>query len=106
MDLDVLQEWAFGVAAADQDALFAGGFLELLFAGVAGVMSMPLLLWAGMRVLRERGNHLLVMVGAVTWIFLGGHVVEDDVGVGATAGFLALFAALGSLLAGVRTDGE
>ncbi|MEU9092395.1 hypothetical protein ACIOEW_33830 [Streptomyces sp. NPDC087901] len=100
------REWAFGVAAADQDALLGGGFLELLLAGVAGVLSMPLLLWAGMRVLRERGNHLLVMIGAMTWIFLGGHVVEDGVGTVPVAGFLTLFAALGGLLSWVRTQAE
>ncbi len=100
------REWAFGAAAADPDALFGGGFLELLLAGFAGVMSMPLLLWAGMRVLRERGNHLLVIVATMTWIFLGGHVVEEDTGAVPTAVFLALFAAFGGLLSAVRTQGE
>ncbi|MFC7262320.1 hypothetical protein [Streptomyces lutosisoli] len=99
------REWASGVREADQDAFLAGS-LESLLAGIAGVASMPLLLWAGMRVLKERGNHLLVAAGAMAWIFLGGHVVEDEVSTGATAGFLALFAVLGGLLAGVGTRGE
>jgi hypothetical protein len=99
------REWASGVREADQDAFLAGS-LESLLAGIAGVASMPLLLWAGMRVLKERGNHLLVPAGAMAWIFLGGHVVEDEVSTGATAGFLALFAALGGLLAWVGTRGE
>ncbi|WP_369248198.1 hypothetical protein [Streptomyces sp. R41] len=100
-----LREWAQGVGDADPDAMFAGS-LESLLAGVAGVASMPVLLWAGMRVLRERGNHLLVLLGALAWILIGGHVVEDAVGTGATAGFLALFAVLGGLLAGVRSPSE
>ncbi|GGN74170.1 hypothetical protein GCM10011579_052990 [Streptomyces albiflavescens] len=100
-----LREWAQGVGDADPDAMFAGS-LEALIAGIAGVASMPVLLWAGMRVLRERGNHLLVLLGALAWIFIGGHVVEDAVGTGATAGFLALFAVLGGLLAGVQPPSE
>ncbi|MFD4528156.1 hypothetical protein ACFWP7_30340 [Streptomyces sp. NPDC058470] len=99
------REWASDVTVANQDALLAGS-LELLLAGLAGVASMPLLLWAGMRVTKERGNHLLVMFGAMAWLFVGGHVVETRVGAAGTALFLALFAVLGGLLAGVRMPSE
>ncbi|MFD4624259.1 hypothetical protein [Streptomyces sp. NPDC058475] len=99
------REWASGVREANQDAFLAGS-LESLLAGIAGVGSMPLLLWAGMRAVKERGNHLLVLVGAALWLFLGGHVVEDDVSTAATAGFLALFALFGALLAGLQPRGE
>jgi hypothetical protein len=64
---------------------------------------MPVLLWAGMRALGERGNHLLVLLGTVSWLLIGGHVVEDDVSVAATVAFLGLFALLGSVLATVAS---
>jgi hypothetical protein len=90
------REWAAGVRDADPDAFFAGS-IESLLATIAGVASMPVLLWAGMRAFRERRNHLLVLTGAVLWPFVGGHVVEDDVSVAGTAVFLALFVLLSSL---------
>ena len=40
-----------------------------------------------------------VLTGAISWLFIGGHVVEDEVGVAGTAAFLALFALLGYLAA-------
>ncbi|MFF1832874.1 hypothetical protein ACFVXE_01445 [Streptomyces sp. NPDC058231] len=98
------REWAQDVSRADPDTMFAGS-LESLLATAAGLLLMPVLLWAGMRLLRQRGNHLFVLGGAVAWAFVGGHVVESAVGTGATAGFLALFALLGGLLALVRTPG-
>ncbi|MGW6260100.1 hypothetical protein [Streptomyces sp. NPDC055085] len=92
------RSWAQGVRDVSEDAFLAGS-LESLLAGIAGVLSMPLLLWAGMRLLGERGNHLLLLGGTVAWFLIGGHVVEDAVGKGATAAFLALFAVLGGLAA-------
>ncbi|MGW1554164.1 hypothetical protein, partial [Streptomyces sp. NPDC002346] len=88
-----LRQWAQDVSAADPDTMFAGSF-ELLLAGFTGVVSMPVLLWAGMRALGERRTHLFVSVGAVTWPFLGGHVVEDYVSDARTVMYLALFAGL------------
>lgn len=96
------RDWASGARAADPDAILAGS-IESVLALIAGVACMPLLLWAGMRVLRERGNHLLVVAATVVWFFLGGHVVEDAVDEPVTAVFLALFAVLGGLLSLVRT---
>jgi hypothetical protein len=90
--------WAAGIGNANPDALFAGS-LESVLATIAGVASMPLLLWAGMRAFGERGNHLLVLVGAVSWLYIGGHVVEDHVSAAGTAVFLASFVLLSSLLA-------
>lgn len=93
-----LLQWADDSAAADESAMGAG-WLESLLAGLMGLLSMPLLLWAGMRLLGERGNHLLVLAGVAAWWLIGGHVVEDaGVGGTATALFLALFAVLGGLL--------
>ncbi|MEU8673372.1 hypothetical protein [Streptomyces sp. NPDC048560] len=94
--------WASDARAADPDAFLAGS-VESVLALIAGVAFMPVLLWAGMRVMRERGNHLLVLVGTAVWFFLGGHVVEDTVDGAGTVLFLALFAVLGGLLALVRT---
>ncbi|MDC0770300.1 hypothetical protein [Streptomyces sp. HD] len=92
------REWA-DRAQAGPDSNFGTGFLEAVLAQIAGVASMPLLLWAGMRAVRERGNHLLVFGGALAWPFIGGHIIEDA-GVPATETVLycALFAVLGGLL--------
>lgn len=78
------------------------GLLEGALATVTGVAMMPLLLWIGMRMLRERGNHLLVVIGAVVWVFLGGHVVEGSVNSVATVCYLALFAAVCGVLAALQ----
>ncbi|WP_138965383.1 hypothetical protein [Streptomyces sp. YIM 121038] len=37
---------------------------------------MPLMLWAGMRILREKGCRLLVIGGSVIWFFGAGHGVD------------------------------
>lgn len=92
------REWAAGVREASPDAFLAGS-LESVLATIAGAASMPVLLWAGMRVARERGHHLLVIVGAVGWLFVGSHLVEDDVSTATLTMSLALFAILGGLLA-------
>ncbi|MEV0494968.1 hypothetical protein [Streptomyces atratus] len=93
-----LRQWAQEVSAADPDTMFAGSF-ELLLAGFTGVVSMPVLLWARMRALGERRNHLFVTVGAVAWPFLGGHIVEDYVSDAGTAVYLALLTGLCGLSA-------
>ncbi|MEU7056896.1 hypothetical protein [Streptomyces sp. NPDC046197] len=100
-----LRQWAQDASASGQGAMGAGWF-ESLLAGFAGLLSMPLLLWAGMRLLGERGNHLLVLGGVVAWWLIGGHVVEDSAGDTATALFLALFAVFGGVLslAGAREE--
>ncbi|MGW8884035.1 hypothetical protein [Streptomyces sp. NPDC055749] len=92
------REWAAGVRNADPDAVFSGA-IESVLALIAGVAFMPVLLWAGMRALRERGNHLLVIAGTAVWFFIGGHVVENAVDGAGMAVFLGLFAVLGGLLA-------
>lgn len=92
------REWA-DRAQAGPDSNFGTGFLDALVAQIAGVASMPLLLWVGMRAVRERGNHLLVLGGALAWPFIGGHLIEDA-GVSGTETVLycTLFAVLGGLL--------
>lgn len=92
-----LHEWAQDASIAGQGAMGAG-WIEGLLALFVGLLSMPLLLWAGMRLLGERGNHMLVLGGVAAWWLIGGHVVEGAVGGMATALFLALFAVIGGLL--------
>jgi hypothetical protein len=86
------------VAAADPGAMGAG-WTEAALASVCGLLAMPVMLWAGMRLLGERGNHLLVAAGLAAWWLIGGHVVEDaGVGPVATVLWLALFALLCGVL--------
>ncbi|KUO21893.1 hypothetical protein [Streptomyces dysideae] len=93
-----LREWAGDVAAADPGAVGAG-WPEGMPASATGLVAMPVLLWAGMRLLGERGNHLLVPAGVTAWWFIGGHAVEDvAVGVTCTTLLLTLFALLGGAL--------
>jgi hypothetical protein len=100
-----LRGWAENASRAGQGAMGAG-WLESAVAGLVGLLSMPLLLWAGMRVLGERGVHLLVPGDLAAWWFLGGRAVEDAHGTAATALLLGLFALLGGLLSLVRTTGD
>ncbi|WP_328493375.1 hypothetical protein OHS59_11910 [Streptomyces sp. NBC_00414] len=89
-----LWEWSDDVSRASGDAMGAG-WLEGLLAGIVGLLSMPVLLWAGMRLLRERGNHLLVVVGFVAWWRIGGKLVEEgNVSDLATGLYISLFAGL------------
>lgn len=92
-----LLEWSDDVSAAAQGAMGAG-WTEALLALAVGVTSMPLLLWAGMRLLAERGNHLLLLAGTPLWWLIGAHAVEDSPGPTSTVLYLALFTALAALL--------
>ncbi|GAA0368151.1 hypothetical protein [Streptomyces blastmyceticus] len=98
------RHWASDVGEARSDSFF-GGFLESALATAAGVTVMPVLLWAGMRALRERGNHLLVAMGSLMWLFAGAYVVEKDVGMMGTEVLLVLFILFCGLLALV-TEGR
>lgn len=91
-------EWADGVRDAHREA-FLAGFLEGVLARAAGLVAMPVLLWAGMRAVGERGHHLLVMFGTVAWFFIGGHVIEDVISVFGTALWITCFAVLCGVLA-------
>jgi hypothetical protein len=95
--LSTAPAWAQGVATGP-GAEIGSSLLDAFLAQAAGVLSMPLLLWVGMRPARIRRPWLPVLGGTVIWPFLGGHVVEDGVGTTATALFLALFAALAGAL--------
>ncbi|MFI5679385.1 hypothetical protein [Streptomyces cellulosae] len=93
-----LLEWSDDVAQAGGDSVGAG-LLEGLVARIIGLLSLPVLLWVGMRLLRERGNHLLLAAGHVAGWLIGGYLVEQGgVSDTVTALCLALFVALGGLL--------
>ncbi|RNG23557.1 hypothetical protein [Streptomyces botrytidirepellens] len=103
--------WASLLERADEVAeangrVMGAGWFESLLAMIAGLLSMPVLLWVGMRLLGARGNHLLVLFGTVAWLFIGGYVVDGFVSDTATAAFLALFVVLGALLSLVELPGE
>lgn len=57
-----LRAWALVASTGPQDT-FGTGWVQTLVAEGVGLLSLPLLLWAGMRLLRERGNHALVLGG-------------------------------------------
>ena len=99
-----LLEWSHDVAQSGGDNL-GSGFLEALLARLIGLLSLPVLLWAGMRLLRERGNHLLIAAGhAEAWL-IGGYLVEQG-GVSDTVTVLclALCGGLGGLLSLVEVE--
>ena len=91
-------------AASHADGADYAGFLESLLATLAGAASLPVLLWAGMRALHARGNHLLVLGSAASWFVIGAHVVEDRVGIVARCALLALQAVVSSALALTRAS--
>ncbi|WP_019072787.1 hypothetical protein [Streptomyces hokutonensis] len=94
----LLLAWSDRVAAADPGATGAG-WTEAALASVCGLPAIPVVLWAGMRLLGERRSHLLVPAGVTVWWLIGGHVVEDaGVGPAATALWLVLFVLLCGVL--------
>ncbi|UQI49728.1 hypothetical protein M1P56_35005 (plasmid) [Streptomyces sp. HU2014] len=66
--------------------------------GLVGMAPMPFLLWAGMRLLRERGNILLMATGSVIWGFIGGRVAGLEMSFGDSEGWLIFFAVACGLL--------
>jgi hypothetical protein len=94
------------VAAAEPGSIGAG-WTQALLASCAGVLAMPLLLWAGMRLLGERGTQVLALVGGAAWWLIGTHMVEgtriDDTD---TALLLTVFALLGGVLCLARPTTE
>lgn len=95
---------ARGGADRDPGAEFAGttGFI---LTSLASWILMPVLLWAGMRLVRETSNHLLVISGAVIWFALSGYFMDNIDQEGGHMPFLALSAYLliAALLAGWKS---
>ncbi|MGW5348983.1 hypothetical protein ACWERV_00505 [Streptomyces sp. NPDC004031] len=92
-----LVEWSDDVSAAASGAMGAG-WSEALLALAVGLTSMPVLLWAGMRLLGERGNHLLILAGTPLWWLIGARAVGNSPGPAATVLLLTLFTLLAGLL--------
>ncbi|MFI9723873.1 hypothetical protein ACIHFE_30165 [Streptomyces sp. NPDC052396] len=69
-----LTDRAWRVSEAHPDDGFAAGFGELVEAQLVWVLLMPLLLWAGMRVLGEKGNSRMLAAGSAMWLLIGGRV--------------------------------
>ncbi|MFF8616451.1 hypothetical protein [Streptomyces sp. NPDC015350] len=70
------------------------------------VLAMPLVLWIGMRLLRERRVYPMVLVGAVGWFITVGHgidLIDDRIGTLLPLWSLAAFAAITCLSSLVLT---
>ncbi|KAK1180897.1 hypothetical protein B7755_023770 [Streptomyces sp. NBS 14/10] len=91
-------EWESEAQQANPDGGIGAGFIEGALASFAWLTLVPVLLWAGMRLLRERDNYLLVTMGSATWIFLGTQVAEGGASRVETELFLVAFALLGGFL--------
>ncbi|MDC0773844.1 hypothetical protein [Streptomyces sp. HD] len=95
--------WARDSADESGDSTFSGAF-EFLLTTAASWILMPLLLWAGMRMMGEAGNTVLVAVGGLVWLGISGYFTDDIDRAGGHIPILALVAylLLGTALAGVR----
>ncbi len=96
------KRWESEAQRANPDAGIGAGFIEGALATLAWLTLVPLLLWAGMRLLRERDNQLLVSMGSATWIILGLQLTRGNISRTETELFLLAFALLGGLLARFR----
>src|SRR5512146_2503168 len=92
-----LWQWAEDASIASQSAMGAG-WTETVLAELAGLLSMPVMLWAGMRLLGARGNHVLILGGAVMWSQIGSRTVDGGIRGTAAVPSLTLFAVVGGLL--------
>lgn len=97
--------WVRDSRATDEHTVFTGAFEFLLTTAVSWAL-MPLMLWAGMRVMGETGNALLVLVGGLVWAGLSGYYIDDIDFPGGHIPVLALaaYVLLGAALAGAGTD--
>ncbi|GAA2293165.1 hypothetical protein [Streptomyces violaceusniger] len=96
------ERWESEARQANPDAGIGAGFIEGALATLAWLTLVPLLLWAGMRLLRERDNQLLVSMGSATWIVLGTRITAADVSGVETELFLLAFTLLSGFLAMFR----
>ena len=93
--------WARDSATASGDTMFSGAF-EFLFTTAASWTLMPLLLWAGMRVMGETGNAVLVLVGGLVWAGLSGYCIDD---IDSTGGHMPIPALVAYVLVGTGLAG-
>ncbi|MEW1604066.1 hypothetical protein [Streptomyces sp. NPDC093808] len=94
--------WVSDSTATDEATIFSG-FFEFLLTTVASWTLMPLLLWAGMRLMGETGNVVLVLVGGLVWAGLSGYSIDDIDRAGGHMPVMALaaYVLLGTALAGI-----
>ncbi|GLF93070.1 hypothetical protein [Streptomyces yaizuensis] len=92
--------WA-RAADADSGGAAFGGIVEFGATTLTSWALMPLLLWAGMRLLREHGTVLLTVVGALAWFLLSGYFMDDvdSAGGHVPPAALAAYVLLGAALA-------
>jgi len=93
------EQWAGEAQQANPDGGIGAGFVEGVLGLTALVTLVPLLLWAGMRLLGERDNHLLVTMGWAMWLVLNTQMPDGSASRLETELFLAAFAVLGGFLA-------
>jgi hypothetical protein len=93
--------WAGAKAATGEATIFAGVF-EWLVTTAGTWALMPLLLGAGMRVLRERGNTTLMVGGSLLWALLSLSFVDE---IDRPGGFMPLHALTVYVLAGAGLAG-
>ncbi|MEU4462384.1 hypothetical protein AB0G20_01450 [Streptomyces sp. NPDC024017] len=93
--------WARGKAATGEATIFAGAF-EWLVTTAGTWALMPLLLGAGMRAMRERGNTTLMVGGGLLWAVLSLSFVDE---IDRPGGFMPLPALVAYVLAGAGLAG-
>ncbi|MFE9026426.1 hypothetical protein ACFYOA_09215 [Streptomyces iakyrus] len=93
--------WAGAKAATGEATIFAGAF-EWLVTTAGTWALMPLLLGAGMRALRERGNTTLMVGGGLLWALLSLSLADqiDSPDGSMPLPFLAFYVLAGTALAG------
>ncbi|MQS37869.1 hypothetical protein [Streptomyces katsurahamanus] len=93
--------WARDAKADSPNTILAGGFEFALVTAVSWIL-MPLLLWAGLRLTREKGAALLVLGGGFGWVLISGYFIDDIDRAGGHMPIPALLAyvLLGTALAG------
>ncbi|MEU0676879.1 hypothetical protein ABZ330_29045 [Streptomyces sp. NPDC006172] len=97
--------WAREEAAAGGDTVGAGAF-EFLLVTAASWTLMPLLLWAGLRVVANTPSAVPVTVGALVWAGGSGYFIDDLDRAGGHIPILVLaaYVLLGTGLAGAGPD--
>ncbi|MFI6803620.1 hypothetical protein ACIBO6_01150 [Streptomyces luteogriseus] len=93
--------WAGAKAARGEATLFAGAFESLVTTAGCWALT-PLLLGAGMRAMRERGNTTLMVGGGLLWALLSLSLVDeiDNPNGSMPLPFLAFYVLAGTGLAG------
>lgn len=86
---------------ADPGNAWAGTDIWLITWALGLILAMPLLLWAGMRILNEQNNHLYVIGGSVAWLLGAGYhrsAIEFSPATHLPVPLLVAFMALGAVL--------